>query len=156
MLYLSGKDLAAQRRRKGMTQAELATAAGIGRHAVGYWEGKRQVDGSAWAVKRMAAVLGPLLPDLGLTKQDRIAQLTGGVSVDFPVIYRVRIMTPRRPACAAKTRKGTPCTWKAEPGKARCKLHGGRSTGAKTEEGRERIAEAQRRRWARWRAERSE
>ena len=36
----------------------------------------------------------------------------------------------------------------------RCRLHGGLSTGPKTPEGRARIAEAQRRRWARWRAAR--
>ncbi|WP_342666561.1 HGGxSTG domain-containing protein [Gemmobacter nectariphilus] len=59
----------------------------------------------------------------------------------------------RRVPCGAKTRKGTPCRCKSEPGKRRCKFHGGLSTGAKTPEGRERIREAQRRRWERWRAE---
>ena len=54
--------------------------------------------------------------------------------------------------CGAKTtRKGTPCRNMSEPGRKRCKFHGGRSTGPKTPEGRERIAEAQRKRWARWR-----
>lgn len=56
-----------------------------------------------------------------------------------------------RVICGAKTtRKGTPCRNMSEPGRKRCKFHGGRSTGPKTAEGRERIAEAQRRRWARW------
>jgi hypothetical protein len=36
---------------------------------------------------------------------------------------------------------------RVEFGKARCRLHGGLSTGPKTEAGRARIAEAQRRRW---------
>jgi len=36
---------------------------------------------------------------------------------------------------------------KVEPGKRRCRFHGGLSTGPKTSEGRARIAEAQRRRW---------
>ncbi|MEH3109466.1 MAG: HGGxSTG domain-containing protein [Agrobacterium cavarae] len=49
--------------------------------------------------------------------------------------------------CGAKTRKGTACRHLSEPGKARCKFHGGKSTGPKTEEGIARIAEAQRRRW---------
>jgi hypothetical protein len=35
----------------------------------------------------------------------------------------------------------------------RCRLHGGLSTGPKTQEGRERIAEAQRQRWRLWRAQ---
>lgn len=57
-----------------------------------------------------------------------------------------------RVICGARTtRKGTPCRNKSEPGRKRCKFHGGRSTGPKTTEGRERIAEAQRKRWADWR-----
>ena len=36
---------------------------------------------------------------------------------------------------------------KVELGKARCRFHGGLSTGPKTEAGRARIAETQRRRW---------
>lgn len=60
-----------------------------------------------------------------------------------------------RVTCGAKTtRRGTPCRNKSEPGKRRCKFHGGKSTGPKTPEGRARIAEAQRKRWARWRAKR--
>ena len=53
--------------------------------------------------------------------------------------------------CGAKTRKSTACRNKVEPGKTRCKFHGGKSTGAKTAEGLERISEAQRRRWAAYR-----
>jgi hypothetical protein len=41
-------------------------------------------------------------------------------------------------------------------GKARCRLHGGLSTGPKTEAGRARIAEAQRRRWRAYREGRKE
>ena len=44
--------------------------------------------------------------------------------------------------CSAKTRAGTPCQKPAISGKARCQLHGGRSTGPRTEEGRRRIAAA--------------
>jgi hypothetical protein len=40
---------------------------------------------------------------------------------------------------------------RVEFGKARCRLHGGLSTGPKTEAGRTRIAEAQRRRWRAYR-----
>ena len=53
--------------------------------------------------------------------------------------------------CGAKTRKGTPCQMRPIPWSRRCRLHGGLSTGPKTAEGRARIAEAQRRRWAAWR-----
>jgi hypothetical protein len=52
-----------------------------------------------------------------------------------------------RRLCGAKTRTGGCCQVRAEPGKARCRFHGGKSTGPKTEAGRNRIADAQRRRW---------
>lgn len=69
---------------------------------------------------------------------------------------RSRTMTEKatrgpRPACGAITRTGAPCRRKVVPGKARCPNHGGLSTGPRTEEGRRRIAEAQRRRWQNWR-----
>ena len=54
-----------------------------------------------------------------------------------------------RVRCGAKTRKGTPCRLLSEAGRRRCKFHGGMSTGPKTIEGRKRIAEVQRKRWAR-------
>jgi len=52
-----------------------------------------------------------------------------------------------RPRCGAKTRAGGTCMMRVEFRKARCRFHGGLSTGPKTTAGRERIAEAQRRRW---------
>ncbi|MEW9919357.1 HGGxSTG domain-containing protein [Marimonas sp. MJW-29] len=55
----------------------------------------------------------------------------------------------KRPDCSAKTRSGTLCKAKVVPGKKRCRLHGGLSTGPKSKEGRERIAQAQRQRHAR-------
>ncbi|MHC4550302.1 MAG: HGGxSTG domain-containing protein [Planctomycetota bacterium] len=73
-------------------------------------------------------------------------------------------LTPKseRPRCGAKTRRGTPCqapaAWdkvRDQPRNGRCRLHGGLSTGARTPAGRARLAAAQRRRWARWRAERA-
>jgi hypothetical protein len=46
------------------------------------------------------------------------------------------------PRCGAKTKgKGTPCQSPAMPN-GRCRMHGGRSTGAKTPEGIERIRAA--------------
>ena len=60
-----------------------------------------------------------------------------------------------RPLCGAQTRTGGRCKVRVEPGKRRCRFHGGMSTGPKTAEGRARIAEAQRRRWAGWRAEKA-
>ena len=44
--------------------------------------------------------------------------------------------------CGAKTRRGTECQRPAHKHNKRCSLHGGRSTGARTPEGLQRISEA--------------
>jgi len=56
-----------------------------------------------------------------------------------------------RITCGARTRAGHPCRRKGTGKGRRCRNHGGRSTGPRTIEGRERIASAQRARWQRWR-----
>nr|WP_277817052.1 HGGxSTG domain-containing protein [Tabrizicola sp. SY72] len=59
-----------------------------------------------------------------------------------------------RPCCGARTRRGRACSRKVVPGRFRCRLHGGLSTGPRSLAGKARIAAAQRRRWAKWRRER--
>jgi hypothetical protein len=61
---------------------------------------------------------------------------------------RARCREKRNQPCGAKTRAGHACRRKGSGRGGRCPNHGGRSTGPRTEEGRARIAEAQRRRWA--------
>ena len=96
--------------------------------------------------------MGPLRARVswGLTKMDE---------VDDDVImtaYRLlRWHRKRHRKCRAKTRKGTPCQRRPYGLKRRCPLHGGLSTGPQTPEGRQRVAEAERRRWAAWRAARA-
>lgn len=53
-----------------------------------------------------------------------------------------------RPHCGARTRAGGNCRARIVPGKRRCRIHGGLSSGPKTPEGRALIARAQRSRWA--------
>ena len=53
--------------------------------------------------------------------------------------------------CAHARSTGLPCAAKAMKN-GRCKNHGGMATGPKTQEGRERISESNRRRWQAWRA----
>lgn len=60
--------------------------------------------------------------------------------------WQARKGSSRRPLCGAKTRKGTPCAALAVEGRARCRFHGGCSTGPTSAEGRARIAESNRRR----------
>ena len=80
--------------------------------------------------------------------------LRGRSSASSPRV-RLTVSDPpkaRRPPCGARTRKGTPCAARCVPGRERCRMHGGLSTGPKTQAGRERISEANRRRWAAYRA----
>ena len=44
--------------------------------------------------------------------------------------------------CGAKTRRGTPCQRPANKLNGRCRLHGGASSGPRTEQGRAKIAAA--------------
>jgi hypothetical protein len=57
--------------------------------------------------------------------------------------------------CGARRRDGSTCAREPVHGAARCLQHGGRSTGARTAEGRARVRAAQKRRWDRFRAERA-
>jgi len=51
----------------------------------------------------------------------------------------------KRCGARARSRGGAPCQCKVVPGRTRCKLHGGMSTGPKTPEGRARTTEGSRR-----------
>ena len=96
----------------------------------------------------------------GITVPVLRARQAGGVGLSEAVLEVLETQTREREAqraarsrviCGARTRKGADCRNKSEPGKQRCKFHGGMSTGPRTPKGRERIAEAQRLRWARCR-----
>ena len=157
---MTGAELRALHLAAGLTQIDLARLAGVGRHAVQYWEGKAAFGPRGWALERIAEVIGPLpVPDYAACDArargwrvshlaaldawsearlaDELARLAEGTAQ-----WKAR----RRVACGAKTRKGLPCRNRSEPGKRRCKFHGGKSTGPRTAEGRARFAEAQRRR----------
>ncbi len=154
-----GAELAARRKAAGLTQRQLAEAAGVGRTAVQYWEAAPHLDPRGWAVGRMARALGwairPATDTITRTRGDEVLSPFADVDAWAErqlAAYRDREAqraARRRVVCGAKTRKGTPCRNKSEPGKRRCKFHGGLSTGARTPEGIERIRDAQRRRWAR-------
>ncbi len=48
----------------------------------------------------------------------------------------------KAPRCGARNRRGLPCQCPAMRLRRRCRLHGGKSTGARTAEGLERIRQA--------------
>ena len=157
---ITGADLRAFRKAAKLTQAELAKLAGVSRDTVQYWEAKDRVPLRYGAPAKFAEVLD-LPEDAGFSDHSARAR---GRAVSDPwqarldaqaeaALSRMQERLAQRAArlrvtCGAKTRAGGECRNKSEPGKRRCKFHGGKSTGAKTPEGLARIAEAQRRRWA--------
>lgn len=140
---MTGNELKALRLARGLSRAALAELAEVHPDSVKYWEAKPRVNLRGWAPSRLLGALGWKAPppepvgNFPTTTRARLGLLVSGGGKQGP--------------CGARTRKGTPCRCKPIPGKRRCKFHGGLSTGPKTTEGRERIAEAQRRRWADWR-----
>lgn len=127
--FSSGADLRACRHYAGWTQSELARRSGIHVQTVKYHE-KRKGPFSGSAPRLFQSVL-----------------LAAGA-------WPVRLedeggQTAEKKACGAKTRSGTPCKLMPLSGKARCKLHGGKSTGPTTADGRDRIRAAQHKRWGR-------
>lgn len=147
--------LRAARLARGLTQAALAARIGKSRDTIQYWEAKPEISGSGTGIRIAEALgLGPLV--------DQYARAGGwGLSTERQVDASLEAQERRHLAakaqrlarlgvfCGAKTRKGTACRCLCEPGKRRCRFHGGLSTGPKTRAGRIRIADAQRRRWAR-------
>ncbi|MBY6203172.1 helix-turn-helix domain-containing protein [Maritalea mobilis] len=155
---MRGDDLRAARLHAGLSRRALAQAAGLHPDTIRYCERKAEIDLRGYAVERMLKALG-----LG-----HISQRGVYPSARFQDAQRELFDTntgarggvlPRNTrggqrTCGARTRKGTPCRAKALPGKTRCKFHGGASTGPRTADGRARISEAQRKRWADWRQKR--
>lgn len=153
---MTGDDLKSKRLAKGWSQRELARRSGLHHGAVQYWERQPILDVRGYAVLRMHEALGwrnlvresrarhGVLPNEEET--DRFVSALVGLSK--PLAGRLVDHLVR---CGAKTRQGMPCRAQSEPGRRRCRLHGGLSTGPKTRQGRARVAEAQKRRWQRWR-----
>ncbi len=160
---LSGAELAQHRKAKRLSQSELGQAIGFGRHAVSYWETKLTIarhQTRCGAPKALIEFLGIKLPDFctqyartrgwGLTRNEQLEEKFQAEMARLRENARLK-SARRRQRCNARTRVGYPCKLLSEPGKTRCKFHGGKSTGPKTPEGKARIAEAQRKRWAKWR-----
>ena len=163
---MTGAEIAAARRRAGLSQAALGARVGVRRQAVSYWETKAQVRPQGHApclLLRELVALGAL--DAVPINATTNARARGGVlghRMDWLLRMEARVLAEARARWAAReaaararrrvpygalTRKGMSCRALSEPSRRRCRFHGGRSTGPRTPEGRARIAEAQRRRW---------
>jgi len=158
MADFSGADLRAKRQAAGLSQRALAKRAGVHYSAVQYWEKRPVLVLRSYAIQRIAKALGWRIIGQAYARARHgvLASDWDTLGPSFWLPYQTvlaprlftKLVQPRVP-CGARTRKGTPCKALSEPGRTRCRFHGGLSTGPKTEEGRKRIAEAQRRRWAR-------
>lgn len=128
--------------RKRVLSAEEIEAA-----RVAYWEARRAEGAALVEVVRLKKELGGAAycsPRSWIGSCYRILLQTPTKKRRAAQVQAERLDKIRR--CGALTRKGTPCQCKPEPGMDRCKLHGGASTGPKTEAGREAIRESNRRR----------
>lgn len=170
---VTGSDIRKARKAAGLTQRRLADLAGLHVNSVKRLERFRRVLRSSFhALERCQAHL-PTLSPVGrfLTpwvpagasftgfswQQGQFSDAGKNARPQHGVIEKPawRPRKADRPRCGAKTRKGSPCQAPAREN-GRCRMHGGLSTGAKTEAGRQRIREAQHRRWARYRQEKSQ
>lgn len=152
---LTGPELKARRRAMGINQTEMGRRVGISRHAVSYWERKLGPlrpnpygDTLARIFKVLRIKILPIKDSSTRARGDGVLELSPEMQrhVDrqlAALLARIEAKaSKRRVRCGAKTRPGHPCRNLSEPGKRRCKFHGGKSTGPKTPEGRKRISEA--------------
>ncbi len=162
---MTGDELQLARKARGLSRRALAALTGLHPDSIRYWERKARVDLRGYAPARILKALGltgpksghgPLLGNFATIPRARNRLLPSSEFPDAVKEREARLLAEleaRRTKgpwkrCGARTRKGKPCRAKALPGKTRCKFHGGASTGPRTAEGKARIAEAQRKRWA--------
>ena len=146
---MTGAELRARRKALGLSQVELARRAEMSRDTVQYWERKAVVDPRQVGPRRFFEVLG-MRDYQTLTRGDGVLLRSRQAAAQGRALLAAAQQSPV--LCGAQTRTGRPCRMPPEPGRTRCKFHGGKSTGPRTPEGRATIAEAQRKRWAAWRA----
>ena len=142
---MTGDDLKKARKALGYSRQYLAELCSLHPDTIRYWEKKRHVDCAGHAPNLMINKLEIPLPQVERPKRKQ-NQSTFGYFVT-PKRARHGVLEKQDRKCGANTRKGTKCRAPTMPGKSRCKLHGGLSTGPQTQQGRANIAEAQRKRW---------
>lgn len=181
-MIVTGKQIRAARALIGWTRGDLAQAAGLHRNAVAYWEGKDKIPtgrhqepvacqhiraallaaGVDMVTSPNAGVVLCARTNYGTPTRPPARAHQGGIQPSDRCTALSRPLRPAKPdlhlrrgrRCGARTRRGDPCQRKALAN-GKCRNHGGCSTGPRTELGRNRISEAQRRRWREWRAARS-
>ncbi|KAA0909832.1 helix-turn-helix transcriptional regulator [Aquicoccus porphyridii] len=162
LYILTGPELKSLRRNFGINQTRMAELIGTTRQTISYWERKvlpfTRYDMRYGRPNEMLQALGVDLQDFQTSPRARGDGVLQGwrdweqerLDRENDRLHRKAqdIAARYRQPCGATTRKGQPCRLLSEPGKRRCKFHGGKSTGPRTPEGKARISEAQRKRWA--------
>ena len=148
---MKGSELKQSRIAHNLSRRMLASMTGLHPDSIRYWEQKPVVDIRGYGPRLIFKALGLEVPEPPV--KQRSGPLRAFVDFRTPSARARQGVIER---CGAKTRSGTPCKCKPMPHKRRCKYHGGASTGSRTPEGRQRQSEAQHRRWARWRSEKTE
>lgn len=161
---VSGRQIKAARALLECTRVDLARAAKLHPNSVAYWESQdviRTASQQVGCLKIVAALkergctfVGGALPGVRYCASQPISSVPRVHARASWGVTKVREQSNprnnRNCRCGAKTRTGTPCRRRALIN-GRCRNHGGCSTGPKSPEGREAIAEGQRRRWQVWR-----
>lgn len=132
-----GTDLRNARLGYGASLRKVARYAGVSPSTVRRWEGIEFLPlAPTGALRRIAKSLRVRLFKRRRPKANKVHGVPDLVFT-FPS------------SCKAQTRAGQPCKKRPTPGKMRCRLHGGLSTGPKTKEGRARCRATALAAWAR-------
>ena len=176
-MFVTGRQIRAARALLGWTRADLAEAAGLHPNSVAYWENAAEIPTRPSQEPHACRLIRKALRAAGLqiskapptaatpcrkTNKDTsthgrararrgVLQITSQTDARAHMTLHQAIWASAE--CGARTRPGRPCARKALKN-GRCRNHGGKSTGPKSEAGRDRISQAQMTRWRKWRSER--
>jgi len=153
---VTGSDLKELRRMFGFSRRQLAIHIEVHPDTIRYWERKTLLSAYAKVPMQILQELGIGVLDVStVLRSVRFKRLITHLTIERP--RELAEPTPEEggaiggnkiSSCAAKTRTGSLCQAKPVPGRKRCRMHGGLSTGPKTEAGRMRISRAQKKRRA--------
>lgn len=156
---MKGPELQYIRRLLGFSRPQLALLINVHPDTIRYWERKVHIRYDASVPEQILAALDLGALDVQMAQwSDRYRRLLQNSKCPVaPKGYEDRVsnepegQSPEiqtgKTACGARTRTGGACKAKPFRGRSRCRMHGGLSTGPKTEAGRQRISDAQKRRW---------
>ena len=154
---MTGSDLKNLRQLVGISRRQLGVRIGVHPDTIRYWERKIWANPEANVPELILKEFGVGNFDVSiLLKSERFRRLftnpkhEGARSAKVVETKQMDGKTCKpndHNKCAAKTRSGSLCRAKRVPGRKRCRMHGGLSTGPKTDLGRQRISEAQKQRW---------